>query len=130
MHIVCKHLCHVVGLLSIEARDRATCISDGEIVCIQTHSREVNATSSLKIPLTASTVLELTGKQYLHGYMNHRFESSSKTHRLVARARQFSSFIMVVGNMADASTLEPKEAIIVQNKVCKAVLPKITSIIF
>ena len=50
--------------------------------------------------------------------MNHRFESSSKSHQLVARARQFSSFIMIVGNMADASTLEPKDAIIVLNKVC------------
>lgn len=108
---------HIVGLLTIETKDEATCGTSGEIECIQTHSREVNLKTNLKIPLTASTVLELTGNQYLHGYLNHRFQSSSKSHQLVVRARQFSSFIMVIGNMADASTLEPKDAIIVLNKV-------------
>merc|ERR1712013_506235 len=84
--------------------------------CIHSHSREVNATSTLKVPLGAATVLELTGSQHLHGWMNHRFGESSKTHQLVARARQFSSFILVLGNMVDGSTLSPKDAIIVQNK--------------
>ena len=31
----------------------------------------------------AASVLELTGQQYLHGYMNHRFGSSSKSHQLL-----------------------------------------------
>jgi hypothetical protein len=100
---------HAVGLLTIES-------DDGETECIHTHSREV-LKSSLKVPLSAATVLDLTGKQYLHGYMNHRFRATSKRHQLVARARQFSSFIMIVGNMTDASTLDPKDAVIVQNKV-------------
>eukprot|EP00581_Thalassiosira_minuscula_P032482 CAMPEP_0183784576 /NCGR_PEP_ID=MMETSP0739-20130205/66049_1 /TAXON_ID=385413 /ORGANISM="Thalassiosira miniscula, Strain CCMP1093" /LENGTH=996 /DNA_ID=CAMNT_0026028547 /DNA_START=118 /DNA_END=3109 /DNA_ORIENTATION=+ len=98
-----------VGLLSIESQD-------GETECIHSHSREVNPSSNLKIPLSAATVLELTGHQYLHGYMNHRFGSSRKSHQLVARARQFSSFILVIGTMTDGSTLDPKDAIIVQNK--------------
>ncbi|KAL3793709.1 hypothetical protein ACHAW5_008056 [Stephanodiscus triporus] len=97
-----------VGLLTIES-------DDGEIECIHTHSREV-LKSSLKVPLSAATVLELTGNQYLHGYMNHRFGTTSKRHQLVARARQFSSFIMIVGNMTNASTLDPKDAVIVRNK--------------
>jgi len=102
-----KH--YPVGLLSIESQN-------GENECIHSHSREVNSTSSLKIPLSAATVLELTGRQLLHGYMNHRFGTSHKGHQLVTRARQFSSFILVIGNMTDASTLDPKDAIIVQNK--------------
>jgi hypothetical protein len=101
-----------VGLLTIES-------DDGEIECIHTHSREV-LKSSLKVPLSAATVLELTGNQYLHGYMNHRFGTTSKRHQLVARARQFSSFIMIVGNMTNASTLDPKDAVIVRNKVCES----------
>ena len=105
---------HTVGLLTIES-------DDGETECIHTHSREV-LNSSLKVPLSAATVLDLTGKQYLHGYMNHRFGTTSKRHQLVARARQFSSFIMIVGNMTDSSTLDPKDAVIVQNKVCEFVL--------
>jgi hypothetical protein len=100
-----------VGLHTIES-------NDGEIECIHAHSREV-LKSSLKVPLTAATVLELTGNQYLHGYMNHRFGTTSKQHQLVARARQFSSFIMIVGNMTNASTLDPKDAVIIQNKVCE-----------
>jgi len=103
--------CSIVGLLSIESQD-------GENECIYSHSREVIATSNLKIPLSAATVLELTGQQYLHGYMNYRFGTSHKRHQLLARARQFSSFILVIGNMTDGSTLDPKDAIIVQNKVC------------
>ncbi|KAL9182668.1 hypothetical protein ACHAXT_013320 [Thalassiosira profunda] len=99
-----------VGLLSIESQDGSNRES------IHSHSREVEAASSLKIPLSAATVLELTGQQFIHGYMNHRFGESHKRHQLVARARQFSSFILVVGNMADGCTLQPKDAIIVQNK--------------
>jgi len=64
----------------------------------------------------AATVLELTGSQHLHGWMNHRFGETSKEHRLVARARQFSSFVLVLGNMVDGSTLSPKDAIVIQNK--------------
>jgi len=99
-----------VGLLTIES------IDGDSPECIYTHTREVAATSSLKVPLNAATVLELTGGQYLHGYMNQRFGSSHKRHRLVARSRQFSSFVLVVGNMIDGSTLDPKDAIIIQNK--------------
>ena len=102
-----------VGLLSIESKD-------GETECIHSHSREVNPTSNLKIPLSAATVVELTGQQYLHGYMNHRFGPSRKSHQLIARARQFSAFILVIGTMTDGSTLDPKDAIIVQNKVCRS----------
>jgi hypothetical protein len=105
---------HKVGLLTIES-------DDGETGCIHTHSRGV-LKSSLKVPLSAATVLDLTGKQYLHGYMNHRFRTTSKRHQLVARARQFSSFIMIVGNMIDASTLDPNDAVIVQNKVREFIL--------
>jgi hypothetical protein len=100
-----------VGLIAIE-------IDEGETECVHTHSREV-VQSSLKVPLSAATILHLTGKQYLHGYMNHRFGTNSKRHQLVARARQFSSFIMIIGNMTNASTLDPKDAVIIQNKVCK-----------
>eukprot|EP01083_Nonionella_stella_P230949 815942_1 len=83
---------------------------------IYTHTRQVATKSSLKVSLNAATVLELTGGQYLHGYMNLRFGNSHKRHQFVARARQFSSFILVVGNMIDGSTLDPKDAIIIQNK--------------
>ena len=36
---------------------------------------------------------------------------------LVARARQFSSFIVLLGAIASADTFEPKYAVIVKDKV-------------
>ncbi len=104
-----------VGLVSIEDKI-------GDRKCIQTHSRVVNASSSIKLPLAAATILELAGDQILHGWMNQRFEAQSTSGRitsfeLTARARQFSSFILVIGTMNGPSTLEPKDAIIIQNKV-------------
>ena len=77
------------------------------------------ACALVAVPTTyAATILKLSGKQFIHGYMNHRFGTNRKTHQLVAQARQFSAFILVIGTMTDGSTLDPKDAIIVQNKVC------------
>ena len=104
------HYLSTVGLLTMESKDGET------TECIHTHSREVSE-STLNIPLNAATAVELTGQQVLHGYMDHRFGTSNKSHQLVARARQWSSYILVVGNMIDRNTLDPKHAIIIQNKV-------------
>ncbi len=97
-----------VGLVSIES-------SDDEHKCIHTHARVV-ANATLKMPLNAATSLDLTGKQYLHGWLNHRFEKHHQSYQLVSRARQFSAFILVVGTMTGPNSIEPKDAIIIQNK--------------
>ena len=101
------------GLISIET-------ADGKNDCIHSHSRQVNVGSTLNVALNAATKVQLSGNQYLHGWMNHRFGDDKKNHQLVARARQFSAFILVIGTMADGTTLEPKDAIIVQDKVSHA----------
>jgi len=103
-----------VGLVSIED-------NTGDRKCIQTHSRIVNVSSTVKLPLAAATILELAGDQVLHGWMNQRFGTKTASGRkyffeLTARARQFSSFILVIGTMNGPSTLEPKDSIIIQNK--------------
>eukprot|EP00573_Skeletonema_grethae_P000604 CAMPEP_0201685608 /NCGR_PEP_ID=MMETSP0578-20130828/318_1 /ASSEMBLY_ACC=CAM_ASM_000663 /TAXON_ID=267565 /ORGANISM="Skeletonema grethea, Strain CCMP 1804" /LENGTH=975 /DNA_ID=CAMNT_0048169541 /DNA_START=77 /DNA_END=3004 /DNA_ORIENTATION=- len=97
-----------VGLVSIES-------SDKDHKCIHTHTRVV-ANAMLNMPLNAATMLELTGKQYLHGWLNHRFEKHHKDYKLVARARQFSAYILVVGTMTGPNSIEPLDAIIIQNK--------------
>eukprot|EP01082_Thalassiosira_pseudonana_P012433 g11301.t1 g11301 contig5:555219-557969(+) len=101
-----------VGLISIESIGSGNEKSN----IIYSHSRQVNPDASIRIPLNAATNLELTGEQYLHGWIQNRFGESHKSHRLVARARQFSSFILVIGTMSSATTLEPKDAIIISNK--------------
>ncbi|EJK70964.1 hypothetical protein THAOC_07640 [Thalassiosira oceanica] len=97
------------GLISIET-------VDGKNDCMHSHSRQVNVGSTLNIALNSATLVRLSGNQYLHGWMNHRFGADKKNHQLVARARQFSAFILVIGTMTDGTTLDPKDAIIVQDK--------------
>jgi hypothetical protein len=83
---------------------------------IETHVRAVDGLSSLKFPLNAATTVELTGKTYLHGWLNHRFSLEHFGYHLTARARQFSSFMLVVGTMRGPDCMQPKDAIILQNK--------------
>ena len=100
------------GLVSIET-------ADGKHDCIHSHSRQVNFGSTLNVALNSATKVQLSGCQYLHGWMNHRFGENKKNHQLVARARQFSAFILVIGTMVDGATLDPKDAIIIQDKVSR-----------
>jgi hypothetical protein len=67
--------------------------------------------------LDAATRVHFLGDRYLHAWVSHHFASGpSPTAYLVARARQFSSFILLVGRIASADTFEPKAAIILQNQ--------------
>jgi hypothetical protein len=100
------------GIFSIES-DMAP---DGKIEPIETHVREVQGMPPLQLPLNAATTLELTGKTFLHGWLNHRFETKHTSFTLTGRARQFSSFMLVIGTMAGPNKLQPKDAIILQNK--------------
>merc|ERR1719502_1068608 len=71
----------------------------------------------MTMPLSASTTVSFGGDRYLHAYLSHQFSSQSGANlSLVARARQFSSFLVLVGRVASASTFEPKYAAIIQNK--------------
>jgi hypothetical protein len=73
--------------------------------------------ASVRMPLSAATSVELTGDRYLHGWMLHRFKTKPRSeYELVARARQFSSFMVVIGTVQGPSSFEPKDAIILQNK--------------
>ncbi|KAG7361034.1 hypothetical protein IV203_036134 [Nitzschia inconspicua] len=115
-----EQFCHAIrrpnhypeGVLSIES-DRT---SDEKTEPIETHVRNIDVLTPLKIPLHAATTIELTGKTYLHGWLNHRFSTDCTTFQLIGRARQFSSFMLVVGTMIGPDCMQPKEAIILQNK--------------
>lgn len=65
----------------------------------------------------ASTTIAFGGERYLHSYLSHQF-SDSLSEKLVlhARARQFSSFVMMVGAIASIDLFIPKYAVVVQNK--------------
>ena len=86
-------------------------------------------TPPIFVPLNSATSVEITGDRYLHGWMQHRFESEAQSvYQLVARARQFSCFLLVVGNMAGKNKFSPKAAIILQNKD-EVLIPLLTEVL-
>mmetsp|Transcript_16994 Transcript_16994/g.37132 ORF Transcript_16994/g.37132 Transcript_16994/m.37132 type:complete len:1009 (-) Transcript_16994:24-3050(-) len=118
------------GILSIESTNSQSNES------INTMVRHVPGADSppIFIPINAATSIEMTGDRYLHGWMQHRFETSasegttSAEYRLVARARQFSSFLLVIGTMAGADKFDPKASIILQNKD-EVMIPLLTKVL-
>ena len=68
-------------------------------------------------PLNASTKVSFCGDVHLHGWLSHRFSGQSGAElSLTARARQFSSMLLLVGRITSATSFEPSHAMIVQNK--------------
>jgi hypothetical protein len=101
------------GIISIEANN-----GTGEMQQpVATMVRRSVASTPMQFPLNAATKVTFYGDRYLHAFVLHRFsgQPAAQLH-LVSRARQFSSFIMLLGTIPAANTFEPKHAIIIQNK--------------
>ncbi|KAJ3147847.1 hypothetical protein HDU86_007842 [Geranomyces michiganensis] len=103
------------GTVSIEFET-----SDANTSIIETHSRtlEEHESPAIYIALNAATRIPILGKRSLHACLFHRFSDSLNDIglSLKARARQFSSFILLAGRIASASEFEPVAALVVQNK--------------
>lgn len=76
---------------------------------------------AMSFPLDASTRVRLEGEQHVHAYLHHSF--SSKLGRkdepklvFTANARQFSSFILLLGKISSPTSFEPTYGVIVKNK--------------
>ena len=108
------------GILSIEATTSThTEDKDGMDASIETMCRHISGqdSPSIFIPISAATSVEITGDRFLHGWIQHRFESEpTSSYQIAARARQFSSFLLILGTMAGKDKFMPKNAIILQNK--------------
>lgn len=71
----------------------------------------------MRFPISAAADVVFGGDRFLHAMILHEFEGVSGAQlSLYARARQFSSFILVVGRIGGPDLFEPKAAIIIQNK--------------
>jgi hypothetical protein len=101
------------GLLTVE-----TDVGDGSLEQpLQSIVSVSNAKSPMFFSLGAATRAALFGERYLHGAILHQFSHQTDASlRLTARARQFSSFVLLAGKIASADTFEPTHAVIVQNK--------------
>mmetsp|Transcript_24736 Transcript_24736/g.36945 ORF Transcript_24736/g.36945 Transcript_24736/m.36945 type:complete len:916 (+) Transcript_24736:133-2880(+) len=116
------------GVISIESSDMS---DDSEP--IETLVRKIPAGSnrSMTIPIDAATTVELLGDQYLHGWIQHVWEQSNhgtKDHNLIARAHQFSSYLLVIGVLGGSETFIPKEALILKDKD-EVIIPLLSEIL-
>lgn len=105
------------GTVSIE-QDVVGPGGDGNMSCpIVTLFASSREPGQMDFPLSASTSVTFGGERYLHAWVSHQFSGASGTKlKLVSRARQFSSMLVLVGRIASATTFDPKYAAIVQNK--------------
>jgi hypothetical protein len=100
------------GTLSVEAA-RGSAMSDP----VSTTVAWSTAVRPMRFALDASTRVSFLGDRFLHAWISHQFSGQgSLALSLVARARQFSSFILLVGRIASADVFEPRFGVIVQNK--------------
>ena len=99
------------GVLAIEAE------RGGTADAISTTVAHREATRPMSFALDASTRVSFLGERHLHAWISHQFSGQpGPSLSLVARARQFSSFILLVGRIASADVFEPRLGVIVQNK--------------
>ncbi|KAJ3167544.1 hypothetical protein HDU87_001493 [Geranomyces variabilis] len=99
-------------------RPQTTPPTDGDLI-IDTHVRNLTTLEStvMYIPINLSTKVSFLGKRTMHACLFHQFsDSGTLTLSLKARARQFSSFILVAGRISTSSDFAPLAAIIMKNK--------------
>ncbi len=101
------------GVLSLEVAAADGGLSESILTSVASSV----ATRPMHFTIDASTRVKFLGERHLHAWVAHRFSGAAELSlQLVARARQFSSFILLAGRIASADSFEPKAAIIVQNK--------------
>eukprot|EP01035_Chromulina_nebulosa_P031410 gene31410-41879_t len=81
-------------------------------------SGAAHAISEMSMAIDAATRIRFRGVCHVHGWLAQSFKDSSPspTLRMVASARQFSSYIVLLGSISSATTFEPKFAVMLQNK--------------
>lgn len=71
----------------------------------------------MRMQLSSAATISFTGEHFVHAAVFHQFARQQKQDlRLVARARQLSCFVLVVGKIISSDTFKPAAALIIQNK--------------
>jgi hypothetical protein len=72
----------------------------------------------MRFSLGAASYASCIGRQHVHALLRHQFDADETGGSLcvTARARQFSSFVLMVGKLAAGDEFAPSHAILVQNK--------------
>eukprot|EP00668_Euglena_longa_P009751 GGOE01011787.1.p1 GENE.GGOE01011787.1~~GGOE01011787.1.p1 ORF type:complete len:958 (-),score=372.79 GGOE01011787.1:642-3515(-) len=72
---------------------------------------------SMWFSVDAATRVQVVGDHHVHAYVQHQFSGQAAGRLfLAARARQFSSFLVLVGRIPSRDTFDPTYACLLQNK--------------
>eukprot|EP00418_Pyrodinium_bahamense_P061150 CAMPEP_0179186000 /NCGR_PEP_ID=MMETSP0796-20121207/92242_1 /TAXON_ID=73915 /ORGANISM="Pyrodinium bahamense, Strain pbaha01" /LENGTH=935 /DNA_ID=CAMNT_0020889973 /DNA_START=21 /DNA_END=2830 /DNA_ORIENTATION=- len=86
-------------------------------VPIQTVAARREAARPMHLALSAATDVAFLGERYLHPVVLHSFSGEPPQRlSLAARARQFSSFVLLLGRVLSAERFEPTAALIVKDR--------------
>lgn len=100
------------GIVTIEA----TPLGGGIAEPIRTFVSQLASDSPMTFTLDAATSVTLRADRYLHGWLQQRFsDRPASRFALVARARQFSCFVLLVGRITGSDQFEPTCGVLVQN---------------
>jgi len=108
---------HPEGVVSIENTP-----SNGQMSKpILSMQRQVTAEGQgppLEVQLNATTCVQLHANRHIHGWIRQRFggDEEAQNTRIIARAQQFSSFVLMIGSMNGPHEFLPREAILIANK--------------
>lgn len=104
------------GIVSVEFRPNKNSLSEP----IDTFVHELDSSLPLSFMINASTEITFHGQRYLHGYLRHEFEYETNLQQqqhqqqdrtigysLKCEARQFSSFIVLIGKITSSTCGAP-----------------------
>eukprot|EP00009_Paramoeba_aestuarina_P009941 CAMPEP_0201541912 /NCGR_PEP_ID=MMETSP0161_2-20130828/71735_1 /ASSEMBLY_ACC=CAM_ASM_000251 /TAXON_ID=180227 /ORGANISM="Neoparamoeba aestuarina, Strain SoJaBio B1-5/56/2" /LENGTH=788 /DNA_ID=CAMNT_0047949489 /DNA_START=84 /DNA_END=2447 /DNA_ORIENTATION=+ len=83
---------------------------------ILTASRKFKANTAMKVVLNAASTATMWGDRHVHLWTNYQFDNQEVPLKLVARAREFSSFILILGTIPTKNVFDPSHAIILKDK--------------
>ena len=98
------------GVLSLEVQNGDSVAEPVPTVVCSSIAKE-----PMFFSINAATKVGFYGERFLHSWIHHQFsDSSPPSLSLGARARQFSSFILMVGRISGPNSFDPKFATIIQ----------------
>ncbi|CAE7698434.1 unnamed protein product [Symbiodinium sp. CCMP2456] len=102
---------HPEGTVSIEVSH------ENSHQAISTFGLHREAAPFMRMQLSSAATISFTGEHFVHAAVFHQFARQKEQDlRLVARARQLSCFVLVVGKIISSDTFKPAAALIIQNK--------------
>jgi hypothetical protein len=92
------------GTISVEAQLPGSSLPE----LISTNVRHIKSNTPMQFPINAGTNVSFHGDRYLHTWVLHQFSGQAPfSSFLHARARHFSSFILLVGNVISSKSFKP-----------------------